>query len=238
MRAARSMAAALVGAVAVAATPAAADLIELIPNGRTDAGWATSTETGAGFITFVPAGTSVTPVLRFPIVPHGNPFWIFEQIGPDVQRLSTPLAPLPPGVPPGSVLPALFSFDVAVDNYAHILQGLAVVLIQESPAAAAGTGIPLVFKGDPPGTQKPHAPMRVEASFSLSAGPSKLVVTLPADQFFVDATASGFSVLVDVVPEPSSLALTSTVVVLLAAILAQRRLQHGAAQRSDPTKQT
>src|SRR4029453_11705820 len=137
MRAAGSIAAALVGALALAATPATADLIELIPNGRTDAGWSTLTETGARRITFVPADPKVTPVLGFPIDPHGIAFWVFEQIGPDVQRLSTPLAPLPPDVPPGSALSALFSFGVAVDNYAHILQGLAVVLLQESPASAA-----------------------------------------------------------------------------------------------------
>ncbi len=250
MRAARSIAAALFGALALAAIPAAAAPFELIPNGGTDAGWTTSTETGAGFITFVPAGTSVTPVLGFPIVPYGSAFWVFEQIGPDVQRLSTPLAPLPSDVAPGSLLPALFSFDVAVDNYADILQGLSVVLIQESPAVAAGTDkaaaaaigpaaveIPLVFVGDPPGTQKPHAPMRVEAPFLLSTGAWLIEFLLKPFGFFVNATVNDPSVVVRV-PEPSSLALTSLGGVLLAAILVQRRQRHGAAQRSDLTKHT
>jgi hypothetical protein len=240
MRASRSIAAALFGALALAAIPAAAAPFELIPNGGTDAGWTTSTETGAGFITFVPAGTSVTSVLGFPIVPHGIPFWVFEQIGPDVQRLSTALAPLPPDVAAGSLLPALFSVDVSVDNYGDIPQGLTFALRSEGPVGPVEKL--LAFVVDPPGTSKPHAPMHMAAPFSVIAGePMTLVITSVTIPFpNIDTVAPRAQVELAPVPEPSSLALalTSLAGVLLAAILVQCRLRPGAAQRSDATKQT
>ena len=241
MRAARSITAALFGALALAAIPAAADMLELIPNGRTNAGYITSTETGAGSITFVPPGTSVTPVLRFPIVPDGISSWVFEQIGPDVQRLSTPLAPLPPDVAPGSSLPAVFSVDVSVDNYGDIPQGLTFALRSEGPVGPVERL--LAFVVDPPGTPKPHASMHMVAPFSVIAGePMTLVITSVTIPFPNIDKVAALSAQVELaaVPEPSSLALalTSLAGVFLAAILVQRRLRHGAAQRSDATKQT
>jgi hypothetical protein len=225
MRASRSIAAALFGALALAAIPAAAAPFELIPNWRTDEGWDSSSETGAGSTTFVPAGTSVTPVLRIPIDPHDTPFWVFEQIGPDVQRLSTRLAPLPPDVAPGTSLQALFSFDVAVDNYAHILQGFNIGLISESPGGRVQRL--LVFVGDP-GTPKPNTPILRTALSQVTAGElTTLEIALQTSQNFTVGTIVARAVAEVVVPEPSSLALalTSLAGVLLAALLVRRRLR-------------
>jgi hypothetical protein len=205
-----SVAIAVIGILFVATANAVATPVEIADIST----WTATSQTGAGFVSFVASGTAFTPFLNLPIDTHPNEFAVFEQIGPDRQTLVSPSFAIPPSptAPSGSLQPVTFTWLMANDNYAMPpLHGPQEVRV----AVTSSTGdVFELFRGDD-GPANPHAPTLRTAVLTLSVGegvePSAgsvgyriLVENVATDNFNI-LTVSSFNSQLTPVPEPTSI---------------------------------
>jgi hypothetical protein len=231
---ATSAAIAVVGMLFVAAANAVATPVE-IPG---ISSWTATSQTGAGFVSFVPPGTAATPFLQIPIVPFPTEFAVFEQIGPDRQTLESPFFAIPPSPAAlaGSLQPVMFTWLMANDNYAspplHGRQEVSVTVTSDTGEVFE------LFRGDD-GPANPHAPTLRTAVLMLTVGSEgvvalqssaryRIVVEDVATDDFNILSVGNFSISVTPVPEPPAIILLSigAVALMLARGLSKSRLRH------------